>query len=80
MLFNSFRFLIFFPVVASVYFLLPHRFRWMWLLAASCLFYMAFIPVYILILLITISIDYVAAICPGTGYGRRLEPDLAPEK
>ena len=62
MLFNSFRFLIFFPVVASVYFLLPHRFRWMWLLAASCLFYMAFIPVYILILLITISIDYVAAI------------------
>jgi alginate O-acetyltransferase complex protein AlgI len=32
------------------------------LLAASCLFYMAFVPIYILILLITIIIDYVAGI------------------
>ncbi len=61
MLFNSFRFLIFFPVVTAVYFLLPFRARWFWLLAASCYFYMCFIPVYILILFFTITVDYVAA-------------------
>jgi len=60
MLFNSFNFLIFFPVVTAVYFLLPHSWRWIWLLAASCFFYMFFIPAYIFILLITILIDYFA--------------------
>ena len=62
MLFNSLQFLIFFPVVTGLYFLLPHKYRWAMLLAASCLFYMAFIPVYILILALTIIIDYIAAI------------------
>src|SRR5260370_34365595 len=62
MLFNSIDFLIFFPVVTGLYFLLPHRFRWILLLVASCVFYMFFIPVYILILFVTITIDYVAGI------------------
>jgi len=62
MLFNSFDFLLFFPVVTLFYFLLPHKFRWFHLLAASCIFYMAFVPVYILILFATIIIDYVAGI------------------
>lgn len=62
MLFNSFEFLIFFPLVILVYFLLPHKYRWAHLLLASCLFYMAFIPVYIFILMFTIIIDYVAGI------------------
>ena len=62
MLFNSFEFLIFFPVVTIIYFLLPHRFRWFHLLVASCFFYMFFKPVYILILFFTIVIDYYAGI------------------
>jgi len=62
MLFNSFEFLIFFPVVTTIYFLIPHRFRWMLILGASCYFYMAFIPVYILILCVTILVDYFAGI------------------
>ncbi len=62
MLFNSFDFLIFFPVVTLLYFLLPHAWRWALLLAASCFFYMAFIPKYILILLVTIVVDYAAGI------------------
>ena len=60
MLFNSIQFLVFFPVVVFLYFVLPHRFRWLHLLVASCVFYMAFIPSYILILLVTITIDYTA--------------------
>lgn len=62
MLFNSFQFLIFFPLTAALYFLLPHRHRWWMLLVASCLFYMAFIPEYILVLALTIAIDYGAGI------------------
>ncbi len=62
MLFNSFEFLLFFPVVTALYFLLPQAWRWSLLLAASCLFYMAFIPKYILILAMTIVVDYTAAI------------------
>lgn len=62
MLFNSVSFLIFFPVVTLLFFLLPHRFRWFLLLAASCFFYMFFKPVYILILAFTIVIDYYAGI------------------
>lgn len=62
MLFNSLTFLVFFVVVTGLYFLLPHRFRWFLLLAASCFFYMFFKPVYIFILFGTIIIDYYAGI------------------
>jgi D-alanyl-lipoteichoic acid acyltransferase DltB (MBOAT superfamily) len=70
MLFNSIDFLIFFPVVTGLYFLLPHRFRWILLLVASCVFYMFFIPIYILILFVTITIDYVAGINIETSKGK----------
>src|ERR1700742_2164004 len=71
MLFNSFEFLLFFPIVTLIYFLLPHKFRWIHLLIASCIFYMAFIPVYILILFFTIIIDYIAGIMIENETGRR---------
>jgi D-alanyl-lipoteichoic acid acyltransferase DltB (MBOAT superfamily) len=71
MLFNSLEFLVFFPVVTVIYFLLPYRFRWIHLLAASCLFYMAFIPVYILILIFTIVVDYIAGILIEKAEGPR---------
>src|SRR5688572_25350925 len=71
MLFNSFTFLIFFPVVVTIYFVIRHRFRWAWLLAASCYFYIAFIPVYILILFFTIAIDYMADILIENAEGRK---------
>ncbi len=62
MLFNSFQFLLFFPIVTILYFVIDHKYRWVLLLVASCIFYMAFIPVYIFILFITIIIDYWAGI------------------
>jgi alginate O-acetyltransferase complex protein AlgI len=61
-LFNSWQFLIFMPAVFLLYYALPHRYRWILLLAASCGFYMMFIPVYILILFFTIAVDFVAGI------------------
>src|SRR5215469_1680696 len=73
MLFNSLEFAIFFPLIVGLYFCLPWRYRTPLLLIASCVFYMAFIPVYILILFVTITIDYVAGICieRSTGRGRK---------
>ena len=62
MLFNSIEFLIFFVFVTTLYFGLPHKWRWLLLLIASCGFYMFFKPEYILILGFTIVIDYYAGI------------------
>lgn len=71
MLFNSLQFLIFFPCVTILYFLLPHKLRWIHLLIASCIFYAAFIPVYILILFFTIIVDYVAGIMIENQTGKK---------
>ena len=72
MLFNSFEFLIFFIIVTTLFFILPHRWRWILLLSASCLFYMAFVPAYIFILVFLILLDYLAGIAieNSRGYGR----------
>jgi alginate O-acetyltransferase complex protein AlgI len=70
MSFVSLSFFFFFPLVTLVYFLLPHRFRWIWLLLASCIFYMAFIPAYILILFALIAIDFTMAILIENNAGR----------
>ncbi|RYY07325.1 MAG: MBOAT family protein, partial [Sphingobacteriaceae bacterium] len=74
MLFNSYAFLAFFIVVTFLYFSIPHTKRWLLLLLASCYFYMAFVPVYILILGFTIVIDYIAGIQieKATGHKRKL--------
>ncbi len=71
MLFNSIHFVYFFVAVTTLYFVLPHRFRWFLLLTASCYFYMFFIPVYILILGFTIVIDYIAGIWLEKTHGRK---------
>lgn len=61
MLFNSISFLIFFPIVFLAYYAIPHRFRVFFLLLASCYFYMAFVPKYVLILFFLITTDYFLA-------------------
>ncbi len=62
MAFNSFHFLVFFPVVLALYFALPHRYRWLLLLAASCYFYMAWRPEFILLLLGETLVAYAGAL------------------
>ena len=71
MLFNSFHFLLFFILATGLYFTASYQIRWIVLLAASCYFYMAFVPVYILILGFTIVIDYIAGIFIEQAEGRR---------
>ena len=69
MLFNSYDYLIFLPLVMLLFFAAPHRWRWLVLLAASALFYAWFIPAYLLIIGGTIVIDYFV----GLGLGRTTE-------
>ena len=71
MLFNSLHFFIFFIIVTFLYFVLPYNKRWFLLLASSCYFYMAFVPIYILILGFTIVIDYFAGIYIENAEGKR---------
>ena len=62
MLFNSFSFLIFFPIVLAVYFIIPKKTRYIWLLAASYFFYMSWNPKYALLLLFSTAITYVGSL------------------
>ena len=50
MLFNSVDFLIFFPIVVLVYFIVPKKARYIWLLVASYYFYMCWNIKYIVLL------------------------------
>lgn len=62
MLFNSLHFLIFFPIVTILFYLLKHKWRWILLFIASTYFYSAFYLPYILILYAIIIIDYVCGL------------------
>lgn len=62
MLFNSIEFLIFFPVVTLLYFALPHRIRYLWLLAASYFFYMCWNPKYALLMLTSTILTYLSGL------------------
>jgi len=71
MIFNSLAFVYFFIIVTTLFFLTPQKLRWALLLVASCVFYMYFVPVYILILGFTIGIDYFAGLLIAKNSGRK---------
>ncbi|MCR4718082.1 MAG: MBOAT family protein [Firmicutes bacterium] len=62
MLFNSFNFLIFFPTVTLVYFLIPQKIKYLWLLAASYFFYMSWNPKYAVLILTSTAITFLSGI------------------
>ncbi|MEA3364052.1 MAG: hypothetical protein U9Q79_00300 [Candidatus Hydrogenedentes bacterium] len=66
MLFNSLDFLVFFPIVVMVYFALPFRFRWLFLLAASYYFYACWEPGYLLLIVASTVVDYIAGLGMGS--------------
>jgi alginate O-acetyltransferase complex protein AlgI len=73
MLFNSVDFLVFFTLIVSAYFALPHRWRWLLLLAGSYYFYMCWKPAYIILIIISTLIDYFCGLAMGrtSNPGRR---------
>lgn len=62
MLFNSAQFLIFFPIVVSVYFIIPEKIKSYWLLLASYYFYMCWNAKYALLILFSTIITYLSGL------------------
>lgn len=62
MLFNSLSFLIFFPIVVSIYFIIPKKIKYLWLLAASYYFYMCWNVKYAFLLLFSTVVTYVSGL------------------
>ncbi len=62
MQFNSVHFLIFFPIVVFLYFSLKHKYRWILLLIASYYFYMSWRAEYIILIIVSTLVDYIAGL------------------
>ena len=65
MLFNSFNFLIFFPIVVLIYLIIPRKLRYIWLLIASYYFYMSWNAKYVILILFSTTVTYFSGILIG---------------
>ena len=65
MSFNSLHFIVFFPVVAILYFLISNRFRWVLLLIASYYFYACWKPEYLVLLVAATLLNYAVGLALG---------------
>jgi D-alanyl-lipoteichoic acid acyltransferase DltB (MBOAT superfamily) len=62
MQFTSFQFAVFFPIVVLLYYVMPKRFRQVWLLLASYYFYMGWNAKYVLLILASTVITYLCGV------------------
>lgn len=62
MLFNSFEYLLYFPIVEVIYFLLSCKYRYIFLLLASYYFYMNWNPKYALLMGFSTVVTYFSGI------------------
>lgn len=62
MLFNSLEFLVFFPIVVALYFIMPRKWRYIWLLIASYYFYMCWNVKYVLLLFFSTFVTYMSGV------------------
>lgn len=65
MLFNSFSYFAFLPLIVGIYYLLPHRFRWVLLLAGSYFFYGCWRVEYLGLIVLSTLVDYMAGLKMG---------------
>lgn len=72
MLFNSISFVIFLIITFSIYWMIPNKFRTVFLFLASCYFYMNWNPIYILLILAVIAISYTAGRLIENNYHKKL--------
>ena len=61
MLFNSFEFLLFFPIVTLIYFVIPAKVKWVWLLITSYFFYMNWHAEYALLMAACTLVTFIAS-------------------
>ena len=65
MLFNSLNFLVFFPIVSLIYFIIPRRIRYIWLLVCSYYFYMCWNAAYAVLLFASSFITWLSGLAIG---------------
>ena len=71
MVFNSFAFLLFFPIFLILYRVLPLKVRWIMMLVLSYVFYMGWQADLLYLILFTTAVSYVCAIMIEKNEGRR---------
>lgn len=62
MLFNSFDFLIFFPIVVLIYYVIPKKVKYIWLLISSYYFYMSWNAQYAILIAISTVITWLSGL------------------
>ena len=62
MLFNSWQYAVFLPIVFALYWVMPHKIRWILLLGASYYFYMSWNVKYVFLILLTTVVSYFTAL------------------
>ena len=62
MLFNSWQYMVFYPLVVLAYFVLPQRIKNFWLLLASYYFYMGWSAKYAVLLFFTTAVTYAGSL------------------
>jgi len=73
MLFTSYEFLGFFALLLLLYYIVPRKCQWTFLLAASYVFYFAASPEYLIYILVTTATVYAAACLIGRNQKRQAE-------
>lgn len=63
--FNSFQFFVFFPAAGLLYYAVPKKYRWVWLLAVSVFFYLFAGLKFFAFLLCTTATSYFAGLAMG---------------
>lgn len=76
MVFNSFQFLVFFPIVGLIYYIIPSKVRYLWLLVASYYFYMCWNASYAILLLFSTVVTWLS----GLGLWKLSDMDLGEKK
>ena len=62
MTFNSWEFILFYPIVLLLYFVLPKRAKWPMLLLASYFFYMCYNPALVVLIFGTTLVSWVSSL------------------
>ena len=65
MTFNSAEFLLFFPIVILIYFIIPQRVKYLWLLISSYYFYMSWNPRYAVLIAVSTLITWAGGMLLG---------------
>lgn len=76
MLFNTFPFIVFLPIIVFVFYAIPSKYKWAVLLLASYYFYMSWKPVYALLIAGSTIVDYAVGLQLGKPNSERMRKCL----